>query len=560
MNSSVETPPASRQPWVKWSAIILGLLAVYVLPRAVVYQGISDIDPQVFGDQIGHLNNLDLTLQRYEIPPGEGRRAFFVDNPQFIRVNPSGWPRGVYEIARLWGGRLGVTATWTTQLTNFFFSIILAVGLVGLGAAMGSLRIGVWATLLAFLCPPLVGATYYLNLDYPLTAMVAVGLLLLWHTRGFASGKYSVAFGAWSALAVLVKTPYPLFLFFPALWAFISGLGRSGRRAQVLIHGLLAAGLALGLFLLLVDVSLENLWHTVSIHVHDPYVDPGDAPGSGIMSWTMEWFLAIFKFMAMSFPGPLLLLSLPGLYLLHTKRKCLGPRALLLITLWSGCVLLTLIDNKLERYLHPLYPLICLVTVWGVITLLPRRWQTAAVAGVAGCYALVLGLMLFFPAPWTYGSRTMATENLFYDLRMPTLEEFQNTRHAQQYPSCNSTEMAHQISALSRLEGTSRVLGLTTVRDLREIFPEMDGAWFLFRELFIVTRIIKHRIVTLLNQADGAPLPNAVIFIHTAEETLPLMRPPRRFIARREVTLRCEERELRLLLSLYSRGALNHEK
>ncbi len=72
---------------------------------------------------------------------------------------------------------------------------------------------------------------------------------------------------------------------------------------------------------------------------------------------------------------------LPGLWLLHRRRVPLPGREVLLAFIWGSLLILTVAGNRMERYLHPLYPLLCLVGVWGVRRLVPPRARGLALAG-----------------------------------------------------------------------------------------------------------------------------------------------------------------------------------
>ena len=376
-------------PPLRATFLLLAIVAAYVVPRAVALNGVRQAYWHHFEDMRNHLTNLDSLHQLGQLSADHLRHPFFDKYSDLLLFNPTGWPPLVYQLTNLWYGQLEPQSIWIVLLTNGLFTLVLLVGLAGLGHAMGSLRAGLWAGLLAVLCPPLAGATMFYNLDYPLTAVVTVGLWLLCRTRDFTRLHACLALGAWSGVGLAIKSAYPLFLIVPSVWLWVRGLRRPGERWRVLGSSLAAVVLALGAAFALRDMALADIADTLhrigfSTQVGLPAV---------IEAWTLDWLVALPKFLLSCYPAPLVLAALPGLLLLHrTARARLRPdvRAALLGTWWGSLLMLQVLANKLERYQHPVYPLLCLVTAWWCATRVPRRWRTAALAGAALAYASVL--------------------------------------------------------------------------------------------------------------------------------------------------------------------------
>ncbi len=539
-------PPRWRRPLV----LALLLLAAYAVPRGVAYRGITHLQAQGFGDAFEHYENLHRHLQRgpRSLPLTPHVRA----HPSLIRHNAAGWPRGVYEIAAPLAALFGVTSIWTVQLTHLLFTVVLVWGVLGLGAALGGPRVGVWAALLTLLCPPLVASTCYLSIDYPLTAMVVMGLYLLHRSQGFSRLAGSLQLGLWSGLGLLVKTPYPLFLLVPALVELARSLYRGPARLRVLLRAAAAAAVAAGVYLLLTDVWIGVLLGTVIDHYD---ARPG-MPAAILPPWTAAWALAYLRFALVTYPGPLLLLALPGLVALC--RKGAGPaRWLVLGALGGGYVLLTLIDNKIPRYVYPLYPLLCLVTAWWAAERLPRRWRTGALVALGAAYAVTLGAMYAGLEPWPGVRQRPDGGPLQNDMPLPTADDLGALRQAAR-AQAGAAPLRAPLRALAALVPGQGVLGVTVPGEPQDFHPREQGFWNLSAAVSAVANEARPRLLLLVHTRGGHfPYLDSYVVVHDPGQEADTIDRASRRVARREVTVRWHGSALRLVLSLYRRGQVD---
>ncbi len=241
-----------RSAW-RIALFLLLILLAYIAPRLYLYRGVEMTSAFKFVDMSMHLVNLDLLQKNRGLSVDQLKDPFIAAFPEVAqRKIGIRWPAGAYSIAshgaRIWGP----LSIWTTQLTTFLFTMILVAGVIFMGRAMGSLRVGLWGGLFTVLCPPLVASTWYFSLDYCMGAMVLVGLYLLYQTRGFTSPAYSLAFALWCSFGMNVKTSYGLYFVVPALLALI--LGRRSAPDQVPLKRVLL--MAVGAFFLSVATFL----------------------------------------------------------------------------------------------------------------------------------------------------------------------------------------------------------------------------------------------------------------------------------------------------------------
>ena len=529
---------------------LLGLLivALLALPRLTALRGVEMAHQLTHQDGVNHLLNLTLFQHKRTLGDAQLQDPFFGERPTvLVRNNLIGWPPGIYHVASLWVGTFGPYSLWTTQLTNAVFMALLLLGVIGLGLELsGSLRVGLWAAALTAVCPPLVADSWYYSLDFPLTAVTICGLLLLLQTRHFSSLPFTLLFGAWAALGMMIKPSYAVYLLAPALWSTVAGLRLAGsRRPRMVLNLSLGLAVALGLFLLQ-DSQISERWGMFLGHMQKgPSPVTPDQQILQIFPWTVEGLLLVPKYAAMVFPLPLLLLALPALLFLHLKKTRPRNGALVLVFFWGVGVFVTLFLHRQERYSHPIYPILCLTTAWWVLTVLPRRIRRAAMALTLVAFCGVLWLTATAaPIPWRSLSPYEAHQEPF--LGMPTTEELDGLRRNTYHPSLGLREVVAELIRLARAEGTRRPLGV----GLRWREGRLDGELF----ALVANQVIKDRFVSqLLPEAGVRELFPANILLHTPDRDVRADYPGVRVLARRPVRITMHDQQQQLVLTLFRR-------
>ncbi len=438
--------------------LLLVVLVAYAAPRAVAYRGLRYTSTLSFGDMQEHLHNIDLLLKERTLPRRVLDDPYLTRNRHLLQTYiPQGWTHGVYQVAVPLAGWFGSNSLYTVQLTNLLFTLVLVAGLAGLGHALGSVRLGLWGALLTVLCPALAASSFYFSLDYPLMAMVAVGLWLLTRCRGFTAPGPVLCCTLWSSLGVYVKPAYALLLLLPAAVVLASGLRQRGARLRALALGGGSAAATFALSSWLIGGEVGALWRWLVLHLQGGSSLP--APHAPL---TLMGLSAYARYALGNFPWPLLLLLLPGLALFHLRADA-RHRAVLLSFLWGGYLLFTLLGNKMERYLQPLYPVLCLLGAWGASRRAPR-WRRLALPAMAACFgALLLYAHLRRPTPWHLEELLDPKEYPFWELRMPTQKVLQGLRRHTYHPTCELGPLLDALQGLASRGPTHRPLGLLVV-------------------------------------------------------------------------------------------------
>jgi hypothetical protein len=245
--------------------------------------------------------------------------------------------------------------------------------------------------------------------------------------------------------------------------------------------------------------SLRLLWQEFWSHLAGT-VEP-ELRLQLVPAWSLRWFGAMAIFAVANFPWPLLLLAVPGLILAHT-RTALAGRWLWLSFLWGTYVVLTLMANKMERYLQPVYPLLCLFTVWWVFTMVRGRWRTVVLLWVATAYAAVLWLAHEHPTPWFPDHKSATTERYMHEIGMPGRAALDGLRRYTYHPRCELRPVIDAAETLGRR--SSRPLALA-VQWSDEAVPELPH--LTTHDLVLpVAQRIRHRFVYHHDAPNRTPL------------------------------------------------------
>ncbi len=545
----------SKTTLVSNRLLLLLVLAVVVLPRLWAYWGLSyTADSPPGTDMVAHLYRLDLLTKSFSLEDQLQSDAYFARYPLgHHQIFQAQWTTGVYAVARPLAQVFGPQSIWTVQLTNLVFTLVLLAGVIGLGAAMGSTRLGLWAALVTALCPALVASSWYFVLDYPLTAMVAMGLFLLWRTEGFTHTKNSVAFGLWSGLGLWVKLSYPFYFIVPCCWVVAPRLFR-GPRLKTVVNVLLGVVLCLGLFTLAEAPDIGDLVNDIRFHADtEKFLDQDMAVD--IRPWTVEWLTSQVVFAAVNFPFPLLVLLLPALYLLHARGRGVPGRGLVLVTFWGGLVVLTLLMVKMERYLQPLYPVICLITVWGACRGLAPRWRRHGLALVICAYAGVLLFTQTYTTPWfTIGDPHNPRGGKYLDMRMQGWQRLTRLRSMTHSTRCGVQPALEVLDSWVPAGKPGRLLAVAYLQEWEDRERPMAH---LYHELRLpLLQQYRQRFVATIVHMVEEPLPPAVlnapvlVLVHAAGVNPETLLRQIKVVKKRELKIQCADGPGRMTLSL----------
>jgi len=531
--------------------LLVALLVVaWVAPRAVALRGVAHGYHFRFMDMVYHLSNLDELDKLARLPAAARQDPFFHHfGGELDRFHAEQWPTTVYQVARLFLPLGGPDSVWVPLGVNALFTLVLVVGVLLLGHALGGLRLGLWGALLTLLCPALVAHSWYFSLDYPLTAMVVVGLALLVRTRGLSRPLATLGFAVWSGLGLAVKLSYALYLVVPGVVTFALAMrsGPRGQRLKVLYASALVVGGAL-----LISVTLQRwdpsatarlLW----LHLSAPAWEPGDTQFTLIPPLTLRWLAAMGLFALSNFPWPLLLLALPGLVLLHRRQSAIPGRWVPLTFIYATYAILTIMANKMERYLQPVYPVLCLLAAWWVLAWVrPRRLQRVVLGAEVAVFAGLLVVTHFWPTPWILDERMATRERYMLELDMPGHERLRGLARHGHHPFCGLRPVARAARALMKDRAPNRPVSMGVIwpREFERALPRVLTSYDLF---LLGLDLFRQRFVFFHDGLPDTPLepqdlyaPN-LLLLHPPGLDLTAGHPMLRRVGARDFTIACDD-------------------
>ena len=199
-----------------------------------------------------------------------------------------------------------------------------------------------------------------------------------------------------------------------------------------------------------------------------------------------------------------------------------------------------LMSHKLERYIFPLHPLFCLLTVWWVIELVPRRWQRRALVAITVAYCTVLVVAHEHPPPWIW-------ENRYADMRIPSREALDRLRKNRFHPHCQMEPMLRAIEALSHRQGPHGVLWICPMWNEH---PPQPPPYVNVATL--ASQVVRDRIVKdVVNLTPQTEIPPALVVVHPKTMEPTRVAPRLRLRERRSLTLHCEGDVVPVFLSSY---------
>ncbi|WP_371734176.1 glycosyltransferase family 39 protein [Synechococcus sp. CCY 9618] len=275
------------------------------------------------------------------------------------------WVQSVWEALLL-----VVVAAWGRQLVSPAFGL-LAAALTAAAPALAALRVD-----------------YTLDLPVTASALLALWLLGRWQAPAPSGGRWGQAVIAAGAIgaAVLVKQSALLVLIPPCLWAAGTGLGRRGRRLQVLVALAIAVGMALP--------WLRHNWIMTlggtNRAVIESAAQEGDPDPFSLAS--LLWYPPLLP---AQLGLPAVLVGLAGALLGGWRRwRSIPPTpparagwGWLIGCALSGWLFTTLSPNKDPRYIAPVLPLLLILLSrgwWALALWLRARWGRRAALAALG--------------------------------------------------------------------------------------------------------------------------------------------------------------------------------
>lgn len=254
----------------------------------------------------------------------------------------------------------------TAVLTNILYLLILVVSAYAIGKKIRGPQAGLMTALIASTTPVYNLLMRDYLIDFPLASLVAAGIATLIYSENFTNRRYTIFFGALTGFTTLVKWNYFLYIWAPAAVTFIFFLkntlisGKDYAAFKPLLTSAVLAFMIAGLW-----YTPAQLAKTIPLVVDAAFEQgriEGEPSGLTLKGATLYFYVILRDYSLLYF-----LLSVAGLALLARNYQRLSDQRamfLLVITVLGIYVSVTLIWNKNNRYVVPIYvPLAALAGV-----------------------------------------------------------------------------------------------------------------------------------------------------------------------------------------------------
>ncbi len=217
-------PPACR-----WRAALpLALLAVcllfhfinnyFWLQRSTLIEGV-DVQNHLFF-QLEFFQGLQGIWQSSDLGLGAKLWQSVIALGEPVKHSTLYWPNLVYLTTYLHNLAFE-QSLFVTKMSTFMYLALTLIVTYLIGVRISGRRAALLAVFLLGMFPMIFQSSRQYALDLPLTAMVALSLLLLIRSDGFRSRGWALLFGAAFGLGMLVKGQIAIYLFAPLIYTLV---------------------------------------------------------------------------------------------------------------------------------------------------------------------------------------------------------------------------------------------------------------------------------------------------------------------------------------------------
>jgi len=258
----------------------------------------------------------------------------------------------------------GYTPIIARFFNNTIYFIILVFSVFSLGKKLKNKEAGLVAAFIVSFFPGIFGSSRMYGLDFPLTAMVSLSLLLLILTANFKKTGYSLALGMIAGICFAIKAQGALFFIGP----FIYILYRTFTEDNCVLKRKRVFNLAAFLLIISLIITLFYQRHILLLlshfisHIRGEMIVPSVTEARPFSLGWVTFYAAVIK---NNISWPYFCLFLIYLALFIKSRRI---RDIFFPLLWLGVpyILLTVILLKDESYFFPGLPAVALIISLGI--------------------------------------------------------------------------------------------------------------------------------------------------------------------------------------------------
>lgn len=310
------------------------------------------------------------------------------------------WPNGLNFTTSIFYFSLG-KSLFSARLSLLPYLFVLFYSTYSIGKLIFSRFIGLLAVLVLFMNPLIFTSSRQYQLDFPLTAMVALSILLLIRTDNFRNRKYSFFFGLSLGWSMLIKGQTMIFMIWPLILTLFKILPK--RKRELLRTGQFQN---LAIFIIVAGLIASIWWghqfKTAKIDIYD-HIFSKQKTVEANFSWEQKYSfeaLSFYSKVLFKFLGPIFFVVFMISFILFLMRR-LQYKGLILSWIIPPFILFNLVFSvKHTRFLMPLVPAVALIIAWGLGQIKNRVIRTIIISAV-----LIYGSIQFYLisyCPWNY--------------------------------------------------------------------------------------------------------------------------------------------------------------
>ncbi len=253
--------------------------------------------------------------------------------------------------------------------TNIFFYLILILCTFSLTKKLANKNAALFSCFLVSTMPLLAGLARVYLLDFALTAIVLLSILLLFKTESFTNRKYSLLFAIFFGLGLLVKLQHLIFVLPVTLFLIAISIKRKNWSTKQTKNIILVLIISILIFSPWALNNLENISNYVinaSSKAGAIEGDPSWNSIQGLFYYIISTINGISFFYSLLFALSLITI----MYGLSKNKQEITNNKDVLFALFffiiSSIIIFTYIANKDHRFIAPIIPVIAILTSVGL--------------------------------------------------------------------------------------------------------------------------------------------------------------------------------------------------
>ena len=291
--------------------------------------------------------------------------------PSAINSSPY-WPQG-FNLSACFFYSVAGTTLFAAKLNLLPYLFILLLSTYCIGRHIDSSPVGLVAAVSLFFYPIVFQSSRQYQLDFPLTAMVALNALFLLKSEQFQNMKFSLLFGVASGWAMLIKGLYVIFITMPLLYV-LYGMCRESWR-EIWYRPFHSRQLRNLVFALAMFVPIAMIWwgprlsqipRALYEHIFDPVKNLESTPFPWPEKFSLECIFfqtrALFYTSLRPFFSVLFFIALPVFLMKKAKEKLF----LLFWIIFPVFFFSFFVTLKHTRLLMPVLPAMALIMAVGL--------------------------------------------------------------------------------------------------------------------------------------------------------------------------------------------------